>query len=792
MEGSLVDTARTSGETRSRWALIAALSALAMVTATIAQASHTDQPASGIEEVGFHDLGNSGFNTDVWTWVPDDERRLYAASGTWGSLLGDDACPSTDDNPLDPQKSGVKIVEATDPANPELVARIGTVPGSQNNDVKVLRLQSGDHAGRDILAHSLEPCGGLLGLAILQGGTVPPIPNSHTGFKLYDVSEPSGPVALGTYNNGALGVHNLYMFNRPDLGRAFVGLTHNEQSVVDGVRGEVQFVDITEPAGTAGVLGPLPVSTWELADAEAQGGPSFDDLCRPRGEHISACVLHDLWVSEDGTIAYLSFWDAGLILLDISDVENPTFIGQAQGQTQLPDDPDGWLNEEGNTHAAVPLTPAGDLVVIGDEDFVGPGLEPNVTVNAAPEGSAVAPGDSFAGVELSDTRPLSEGSVGSAALILADDEFGCAWAAGAAFGLTGDWIGIARRGGTCPLFQQKVSAAETAGASGVIVVDDGQGLTSGLAAGTIPAMMVTQGDGDALIASLDPTALGGVEVTMEMLPAPELNPWGFMRVLDVSDPDPANWREVAQFKAPHVEDLPGPEDVFSAHNPIVGPDGRVYMSWYTDGVRVLDVDPTGGATNEVAWFVPLPSDHPDDLDRDPRGIQEDNIGFWGSFPICDPLSDDLLVFNSDLNRGLYILRMLIDDRGACDGETPPPLVAFVTGGGKAPGSSGDGPVSFGFNVRNDGEQVKGHISARDHGTGQHIRSIGIESLTVDGDTIVVSALCSVDDAAAEPCEVRAVDRGESGAGDEFFIEVGAEGSTYSAGGGLSSGNVEIR
>ena len=183
---------------RSRWWLFLALVALSsLLWANLAQATHTEQPRSGLDEVGFHDLGNTGFNTDVWAWVSPDETRLFAASGTWGTLLGDDACPSTDDNPLDPQKSGVKIVDATDPANPVMVARIGTVPGSQNNDIKVLRLEVGEFAGRDLLAHSLEPCGALLGLAILQGGPVPPIPTSQTGFQLYDVSEPSGPVAFG-------------------------------------------------------------------------------------------------------------------------------------------------------------------------------------------------------------------------------------------------------------------------------------------------------------------------------------------------------------------------------------------------------------------------------------------------------------------------------------------------------------------------------------------------------------------------------------------------------------------
>ncbi len=141
----------------------------------------------------------------------------------------------------------------------------------------------------------------------------------------------------------------------------------------------------------------------------------------------------------------------------------------------------------------------------------------------------------------------------------------------------------------------------------------------------------------------------------------QIDPWGFMRVVDVTDANPDNWRELSQFRAPHVDDQmePHPEDVFTAHNPLIGPDGKVYFAWYTDGVRVLEPATARAAApgefRETAWFVPRPEDHPDDNESDPHGGQEDHVGYWGSQAIRHPGTGDLLVFNTDLNRGMYIL-----------------------------------------------------------------------------------------------------------------------------------------
>ena len=72
--------------------------------------------------------------------------------------------------------------------------------------------------------------------------------------------------------------------------------------------------------------------------------------------------LHDITISADGTSAYLSNWDAGLVLLDISDPSDPQLVSVAL------DPVNGSLDGEVNSHAAWP-SEDGAIVVESEEDF---------------------------------------------------------------------------------------------------------------------------------------------------------------------------------------------------------------------------------------------------------------------------------------------------------------------------------------------------------------------------------------------------------------------------------------
>ena len=665
------------------------LLAFALAPVAPAAADHEANPRDGLEEVGFHDLGGGGFNTDIWTWVASNG-GLYGASGTWGipTTGGSDPgreCPSETDNPAAPGDSGVKIVDATDPANPLMVSRLPSVPGAQNNDPKILVGAPTTDGPRDILIQSLEPCGAEGLVAQIPGSPFSDfiheimgnVQASQAGFRIWDITDPANPVQRADWINGGIGTHNSYVFSRG--GRSYVAAVWNQIDFVgltsELIRGVLQVVEITDPSA------PVLLGEWELLDA-APGDIYEDagDICPDRGVDSGHCFLHDVWV-DDANIAYLSYWDAGLILVDLtptlagtgSPLVKPTFVGQALDEVQKDGvpaeilDPEGWLNEEGNTHVAVPIEVGGrTIVMVGDEDFTGggpigidvnapgplAGFQQTVQWAATPEVNGETADVVYVGTGCKQADYLLAGDV-SGKIVLVDD----------ATPPPAPFL-------PCPepyLFGQKVNLAAANGAIGFIQFPDpATGPNANATAGSapIPALELFAGPGqpvrDAVVAdseivnpaNSDPT----VNVTMER--GTPIDPWGFMRAVDVTDPDDANWREVNQFKAPHVEDqeIYSPDDTFSAHNPLIGPDGLVYFAWYTDGVQVLEADESSpGDFNEVARFVPRPDDHPDDNDTDPRGRFGANPGFWGSMAIDHPTNGQTLVFNAEINRGMYIL-----------------------------------------------------------------------------------------------------------------------------------------
>jgi hypothetical protein len=114
-------------------------------------------------------------------------------------------------------------------------------------------------------------------------------------------------------------------------------------------------VDITDPTR------PVEVAQWGARrDAGLHVGTGRD--CAPdcRGS-IPQAFLHSVALSPDGRTAYLSYWDLGVIILDVSDPTTPRYLGR------FAEPPDA----EGNTHS-VSLTPDGALMLVGDETFAPP------------------------------------------------------------------------------------------------------------------------------------------------------------------------------------------------------------------------------------------------------------------------------------------------------------------------------------------------------------------------------------------------------------------------------------
>ncbi len=262
--------------------------------------------------LGFLDLGISG---DVWAL------GNFAYVGGFG--LG----------------ASVKVVDISDPTNPQLIRTLPTSGFSSPLDVKAERINT-RHFHGDLLA-------------VANDG-----PPGESGIQLWDVSDPTNPDLLSDPRVGP--VHNLYLYQKGN--RAFVLLAISFAEVFSGpdpfnpLIGDFVIVEVTDPRN------PQIISDW---GAGKDGGLpfGFGNLCDPavcRGSSPFA-FLHDVWANPQGTVAYLSYWDLGLILLDISDPTNPTLIGRGI-------EPATFGSDEGNAHNAV-FAQGGNLVIVGDEDF---------------------------------------------------------------------------------------------------------------------------------------------------------------------------------------------------------------------------------------------------------------------------------------------------------------------------------------------------------------------------------------------------------------------------------------
>jgi hypothetical protein len=535
-----------------------------------AWADHGGSLSDPLNVVGTLDLGLPGENvTDVWA------HGNYAYLGTF-----DDQLCSLD-------FTGVHIVDISFPTDPVKVAFIPAKPGTRNNDVKVAHLETPHFTG-EILVLTNEGCG---------SGFVPRLhskgvggPSGQGGVAIWDVTDPTKPKVL-KQNFLKFDTHNTFIWQQGDNAYMMVVDDENVQ--------DVHIVDITKPQSpkVIAVTGQL---DWP------------DDIAAEFGD-TAAVFLHDVWIQEnDGSVtAYLSYWDAGLVLLDVTDPANPVFLGDST--YAVPDPLSGEL-PAGDGHVAVPNAD-GTRVLLGDEDFAAGALA-TFTFN----------GDDYPVVEGGFTPPTYTlpGGIFGGPVHWTDGE-GCT---------TGEFDRAANAGeialiqrGTC-FFSEKAAAAQALGYAGFIVANSaagGDALIS-MSAGTndvitIPGYFVGNSTGETFKANEGGTlAAAGI-----------FDGYGYLRLIDVTDP--ANMVELDQFATEGVfanPPLPGDRTM---HNIVVDDGTTAYISWYREGMRVVDF--SGDTLTEVAHYT------------------DDDTNFWGVY-LHELPDGSTYILGSDRNSGLWI------------------------------------------------------------------------------------------------------------------------------------------
>ncbi len=513
--------------------------------------------------------------TDVWA------HGNYAYLGTF-----DDIVCSLD-------FTGVHIVDVSAPAAPVKVGFVPAKPGTRNNDVKVAHIET-PHFSGDILVASNEPCGSpFLPRLHANGLGGPP---GQGGLSIWDVTDPSKPRAL-KQNFLDFGVHNTFIWQQGENAYMMVVDDDNVQ--------DTHIIDITKPQS------PREIAVTGQLDWPPDIAAEFGDT--------AAVFLHDIWVQQNGDriIAYLAYWDAGLVLLDVTDPANPVFLGDSEYANP---DPLSGEFPAGDGHVAVPSAD-GTRVLFGDEDFAAGALvtfEFNGTSYPVAEGGFTPPTFSLLGGTFTGSVHWTGGE-------------GCTPAEFDRAANPGEVALIQR--GTC-FFSTKAANAQALGYAGFVVANDaarGDAVVT-MSAGTadvitIPGYFVGFSTGETMKANEGGTLFArGI-----------FDGYGYLRLMDVTDTD--NIVEVDQFATEGVfanPPLPGDRTM---HNVVVDGGTRAYISWYAEGMRVVDF--AGDSLTEVAHFV----------DTDADGGSTSN--FWGVY-LHDHPDGNTYVLGSDRNTGLWI------------------------------------------------------------------------------------------------------------------------------------------
>lgn len=204
--------------------------------------------------------------------------------------------------------TGVDIIDISDPEQPVKVSDTLDHADTSMEDMQAIRVGE-----RFVLATGLQDCGN------------DPAPEAGvTGLELYDITEPDDPQLLSFFETGAGGVHELDVTSHPSgkvLALLAVPNLEAETSDDNGLNGtgDLLVVDITDPAN------PVQLSEWGVLD-EPSLGAEFYLSARQGGD--ARTLLHSARANADGTIAYLSYWDAGVLILDLTDPANPALLGR--------------------------------------------------------------------------------------------------------------------------------------------------------------------------------------------------------------------------------------------------------------------------------------------------------------------------------------------------------------------------------------------------------------------------------------------------------------------------------
>jgi hypothetical protein len=205
---------------------------------------------------------------------------------------------------------GTSVLDVTDPAHPVLVSQWPAPPRSHTHKVQVA-------GGLLLVNHEKFPYRAVMSEPF------------SAGLEVYELSDPLRPRRAGFWRSGGRGVHRIVWTG---------GRYAHMSAIPDGFRDRIWVVvDLADPGR------PAEVARWWWPGQREDEQPGWPD-----GERYAA---HHALIAGDR--AYLGYDDAGMVVLDVSDLTKPRQTGHL-----------GWGG--GSTHTCLPL-PGRGLVVATDE-----------------------------------------------------------------------------------------------------------------------------------------------------------------------------------------------------------------------------------------------------------------------------------------------------------------------------------------------------------------------------------------------------------------------------------------
>jgi len=517
-------------------------------------------------------------------------------------------------------KNGVHVVDIADVTDPKEIgfipSKIGSYPGE---GVQALSIGTTGFTG-DLLLTNNETCNATTGVG---------------GMNIYDVTNPAAPVTLmegygddsgsaGATNKKAHEIHSVFAWDAGD--RAYAVIVDNAEVT------DVDIVDITNPRK------PALVAEYDLAE-------TFPTILQP-GMDLDEVFLHDMVVKEIGGrfVMLASYWDAGYVQFDITDVTNPKYLSDSDFKSLDPEAAESGLQvaPEGNAHQAE-FTADNRYVLAADEDFAPYALK-----------GTTGTGEAFTSSQGSGTPALEEG-----ATLAGDSVFGgraCNGDALPAAATAATQIVVVERG-LCA-FTEKIANVQGLGYAAAVVFnrEGSDGCNAALSMsveGTIPTFGVAPREqgyalfgasyNDAACLAGDgsvqaPIALNKVGTSLSF--SSYFDGWGYVHLYDAASMKELDTYAIDEAhdpsKASGFGDLSVHEVATSAKDASLA-----YVSYYAGGLRVIDVETTKVRGKLVPSIV-----------EKAARIEDGGNNFWGVEAFQSGGKE--YVAASDRDFGLYI------------------------------------------------------------------------------------------------------------------------------------------